>query len=187
MRGLFRELFDVLTFYKPIMTIVQEEKPILNSIITFFLVFFTFFVPIILLVLAFNFSSLNIVLDKGLGMLLLFLHFFINVPLSSVVVFFISRVFTKEGNLVIFMGTNFFVMAGIIPFFLMVNVPLAEFAGLIFMALGIFLYFYFIFAILESMFKLSPLKTFFLWLIYFAMTPILLFYSGLTILSLTGI
>ena len=160
MKNEFRELFDVMTFYEPINNVIETDKPIQQSIISMFSFFLIFFLISVILETISNFelNVLNII-NKGTQFFLILVLFLVHVPLATIVIFSISRLFSKKGTLKKLLSANYFFATAVSPFVLIFFVPFAEFAGQILLFVGLGIYFYFVNESIEKIFEFSPLKT----------------------------
>jgi len=162
-------MFDVMTLFKPAGIILQEQKKIEVSFIAVIVSYILFLVISSALLLlkgldTFVPSLIDLGLRSGLIMLVILIH----VPTASGIVFLLSRIFSRKGQLAHFVSVNYFFAASATLFVLVFFIPFGEFAGQILLALGVILYSYFVNETIEKLFELSPAKTFFLLLVYLA-------------------
>ena len=162
-------MFDVMTLFKPAGIILQNPQKIEVSFIAVIVSYVLFLVISSALLLlkglgTFVPSLIALAVRSGLILFVILIH----VPLASGVVFLLSRIFSRKGQLTHFVSVNYFFAAASTIFVLVFFVPFAEFAGQILLALGVILYSYFVNEAIEKLFELSPAKAFLLLLVYLA-------------------
>ena len=175
-----REMFDVMTFYKPIDVVVEEVNPVPVSLRNMFIVFVSLSLVSVLLSVILNLSNpVPPALEKSTAMLFLFVFLLLQVPVSSAVVFLLSRPFSSSGNLGRFVSVNYFLLACASIFLFPVFVPFAEFAGMLLFALGAILSLYFLEETIERMFGFNSVWSFTFLAIYVmvAASPFLVYFA----------
>lgn len=187
MSGFFREMFDVMTFYKPIKLVVQEQKSILYSLIIIFIFFFFFSALSIALkaILTFTVDVPSLV-DVVSRMLFLLLFLVVHVIFSSLAVFSLSRIIARRGSFTKLLSTNFFLVASATPFLLVIFIPFADFAGLLLFFLGTMIYLIFIYEAIANIFTITTLKTFLLLFLY-VLVSIGVYYAFIQISTFLGL
>ena len=168
-----------MTFYKPIDSVFAEKMDVFHSLLGLSWVCLVFFIYASLFSVfsGFEFLFKNIV-DNAIFFGGYFFAGLVYIPFTSFVIFLISRLFSRKGNIVRLVSLNYFIFASASLFILIFFVPLLEFAGLILFPLGVILYLYFLNELLEKMFELSPAKSILLTVIYvlFWLAPVLLWF-----------
>jgi len=180
-------MFDVMTLFKPIHIVAQEPRNVSTSFANLFLVFLVYFIGVIALTVAFNVDAfvsapLDLLTDILIIFPSIFFFIFVAIPISSISVFLLSRIFSKTGNMIQFLSVGYFLASASSLFALVIFVPFAEFAGLILLFLGIVLFLYFLNEVMETMFAVSPAQSLFLLLIYLAVPTMFM----LVVLTLFG-
>ncbi len=170
MLGIFSQMFEVLTFYKPIKALVEEKHRLFISIAAMAAIFIIFAAIIAAFSAGADYVSANFggapqgfAAAGGLAGKLAPLPFFFALFLlgglaGSVAVFAISRLFSKSGTLESLLAVNYFLIAACSMFVLVSFVPFAQFAGMIFLFMGAVLYLYFLNEVFEAMFAVSSGK-----------------------------
>ncbi len=157
---ILREMIDLITFYKPVPILVEEGKPLHESVLSLLGVFAFFALLSSLLGLAVYSGSPGEIIPKKIAPMAFALAFvLVQVPLSSAVVFALSRFVSKNGDFLKMVSLNFFMLSSTCLFMLIITVPFAEFAGLILFPFGLGIYLYFVLGIIEKLFRVSSLKS----------------------------
>ncbi len=178
-------MLEVMTFYKPIKALVEENISIPGSLLRLAAVFLAFAAIISAISFAADYqgaSSLSLqseefsvaalvgklmVLGTILAAILLFAFF------GSLAAFILSRAFSQKGGLERLLAVNYFLLASSSMLALLYFIPFAQFAGIIFLFLGVALYLYFLNESFEAMFGLSSGKNIVLLLAYIGVPPLL--------------
>ena len=160
-------MFDIMTFFKPVRVLTEEKRPVSSSLASLFSVFAVFLVFSVLLSAALNFSNpVNAAIKKSIEVCSLFALMLLHVPISSFFVFIFGKLFSGKGDFGQILSVFYFLAASSSLFMFLYFVPFAEFAGIVLLALGLLLYFYFVNECIQAFFALSNTKTFFMLLFY---------------------
>jgi hypothetical protein len=174
--GLFREMFDLMTFYSPVSAVVSDPKPVAVSLSALFWVYTIFvaisvFAEVIsMFVFGNEFMIQNISVIVGS-----FIFLLLWVPFSSGIVFVVSRLFSGKGSLEGFVSLNYFVAASSSLFMMFYFLPLSGFAGVFLFVLGAVFFLYFSDAVITKFFGVSSVGSIALLIIYVAFLPALAF------------
>jgi hypothetical protein len=169
-----REMFDVMTFYKPIGIVVEENRNIFMSILLLTVVTLIYWIiSSAFLAIAYSSNFLENFLAKSWIFIGIFVFLIVQIPLSSTAVFIISRIFSSTGELKKLIAINYFLAAsaGLLSFVIMI--PFAEFAGAVFLAISFALYLYFTNEVFQKFFNISNLQSIIL-LIFYIGVPLLI-------------
>lgn len=162
-----QEMFDIITFYKPIRLISKEKHSTFIEILRLVKVFlFYWLFSSALIVLVSRSISQDIFFKSGLVFLGVFLFFILQAIIGCVVAFLVSRLFSSNGSFFSLLGLNYYVLSAVSLIFLVSSVPMAEFAGLIFFLLGIGLYLFFLNELFSNFFSVSHFKSFIISVFY---------------------
>lgn len=175
-----REMFDVMTFYKPVGIVVEEQRSLFMSVML--LVVVTVGYWLIASVLSAFASQSDIItqfITRSVAFFALFFIILFQVPLSSLAVFFVSRLFSSKGDLIKLMALNFFLVASAGLLMFVVMIPFAEFAGAVFLIIGGAIYLYFTNEVFEKMFGVPHFQSIILLIFYFGVP---LVFAGLAFL-----
>ncbi len=186
MLRIFSEMFEVMTFYRPIKALAEEGRGFFSSALALAAVFAAFSVVIAAVTAAMAFFSsgqfgetqltqlAGQLTGKSLLMAVLFALVFAEAIIGTLFVFAFSRLFSNKGSIEELLGINFFILASASGFALVYFVPFSQFAGIIFLFLGVVLYLYFLNEAFEAMLGVSHGKSMVLLLLYFIVPAVLL-------------
>lgn len=164
--GSIREMFDIMTLYKPLNVLIDEGKSVVGSVLRLFGVFLFFSLLALLPGLMNTDTAFQFFLNNILPIWIFFSFLVLQATFSSIAVYALSRFFSGKGTFTGFLGLNFFLLACSSVFTLVSVVPFAEFPGLILFFLGWALYLYFLGELIEIMFGLSFIKSLGLLVVY---------------------
>jgi hypothetical protein len=124
-------------------------------------------------VITYNSNFLENILTKSWIFLGIFISLLVEIPLSSLIIFFISRIFSSKGELPKLIAINYFLAASACILAFVVMIPFAEFAGAVFITISMALYLYFTNEVFEKFFNISNLQSIIL-LIFYIGVPLLI-------------
>ncbi len=160
LRNELQDLFDVITFYKPIKVVSKENHFVFHEILKLFKIFvFYWLFSLGIIILVSRALDINTFSNTSVIFLDVFLFFFAQALVSSFFAFLISRIFSKTGSFLGLLGLNYYLLSAISILFLVSSVPLAEFSGLIFFMLGSGLYLFFLNELFSAFFQVSGIKS----------------------------
>ncbi len=172
----FREMFDLMTFYKPVQILAEEGKSPRDSLAAIIGVYLFFAIA----VFAINFalaggSPLSAFRKYSAVVIFMFVFSLVQIPLVSGMVFWISRSFSKKGSLIGFISANFFLFASASMLILVYLIPFATFAGLVLAPLGIVLYLFFLEGLMEKTFGIKSILGLSLLIAYLVFSGVLIY------------
>ena len=163
----FREMFDVMTFYRPVRLVAEERRGIADSLSKLAVVFIVFSAASLVLTAAVSFPEiLGPLQAKCFVLLSLFTLIIVHMPFAAGAVFLASRLFTRSGGFPQLLSVSYFLAASASIFILVYFIPFAEVAGLLFIVLGTALYLYFLNESFEQLFGVSHAKSLLLLIVY---------------------
>ncbi len=181
--GFLEEMFEVMTFYRPVRTLVEEDMKISASLGKLLGVFVLFAAVISVVAAVASYPAILVSTGTFTAWLvaklsffpLLFACIFAYVLVGSAGAFLFSRLFSSKGSLERLLGVNYFLAAAASIFALLFFIPFSQFAGLLLLSLGAVLYLYFLNETFSAMFGLSHAKSILALLVYLIAPPLLLF------------
>lgn len=186
-------MFEFMTLYRPVNAVVAEERGIgysiygLLMVFLFYAIVITFFSVMVDNLSFFSppatgFTVSAATANRLLTLPLVFVFVLVQVPICSGAVFLVSRLFSKNGSFQKILALNYFIVSSTSLFTLLLLVPLAEFAGMVMLFLGVALSLYFLNEAFEKVFAVQSSVSVGLLILYLGLTVVLL----LGFLSLTG-
>lgn len=170
-----REMFDLVTFLKPVHVLVEENRKIYAEIIRLIFVVFIYWAVSSILVFAFNYNTWYVTLAANSVVFAVYLFVvLVQIPVGSFVSYIISRFFSQKGDILNLITVNYFLAASASLLILVGFLPYAEFASLILTIMGFALYMYFLNEIFEKIFSISPMQSLILLVFYLAFPALIL-------------
>lgn len=170
-----REIFDIITFYKPISSLAEEGKGIFESAAALFGVFALFTAVSLALRYAISPSNPAALFQAAvIPIASVFAFVLVQVPVASTAVFLVSRTFSSKTSLSEMVSLNYFLLACTSILMLVTIVPFAEFAGLVMLPFGLVIYTYFLEGLFEKLFGISSIQGLSLLVLYLLVTWVLL-------------
>ena len=164
-----RSLFDIISFYKSVPELITETKSVASAAVDFIAVALLYFVSSVFLKIVFFISSPE-KLPEVLLLMVLFFGFVLAEVLAllaaALLVFAFSRLFRAKGSLQQLLAVQLRVLSAINLFVLVVFIPFADFAKIIFLFLAVIFLPFFSLRVLDSLFSLTAIKSVVLMLFY---------------------
>jgi len=164
-----RSLFDIISFYKSVPELITETKSVASAAVDFIAVALLYFVSSVFLKIVFFISSPE-KLPEVLLLMVLFFGFVLAEVLAllaaALLVFAFSRLFRAKGSLQQLLAVQLRVLSAINLFVLVVFIPFADFAKIIFLFLAVIFLPFFSLRVLDGLFSLTAIKSVVLMLFY---------------------
>ena len=164
-----RSLFDIISFYKSVPELITETKSVASAAFDFIAVALLYFVSSVFLKIVFFISSPE-KLPEVLLLMVLFFGFVLAEVLAllaaALLVFAFSRLFRAKGSLQQLLAVQLRVLSAINLFVLVVFIPFADFAKIIFLFLAVIFLPFFSLRVLDGLFSLTAIKSVVLMLFY---------------------
>ncbi|MEM4390993.1 MAG: hypothetical protein QXX06_03975 [Candidatus Diapherotrites archaeon] len=155
-----QDLFDVITFYKPVRLIAKEKHTVFDGVAKIFkILLFYWIFSSSLVIIASRSLSQDIFFNSGITFFGVFMFFLLQAFVGCFFAFIVSRLFSKNGDFVSLLGLNYYLLSAVSLVFLVSSVPFADFAGLIFFLLGLGLYLFLLNELFANFFVISHFKS----------------------------